>query len=93
MSFFEALMLLCFGAAWPFSIYKSYRSRQNSGKSVFFLGIVLIGYISGIIHKIFYNFDPVIYLYGLNGIMVSMDMILYFRNRRYERLDNTASYR
>jgi len=93
VSFFEALMLLCFGAAWPFSIYKSYRSRQNSGKSVFFLGIVLIGYISGIIHKIFYNFDPVIYLYGLNGIMVSMDMILYFRNRRYERLDNTASYR
>ena len=24
MSIFEVLMLLCFGAAWPFSIYKSY---------------------------------------------------------------------
>lgn len=91
MSFFEALMLICFGAAWPFSIYKSYHSRQNSGKSVFFLGIILVGYIAGIIHKIFYSFDPVIYLYCLNGIMVAVDMLLYFRNRSCERAANTMS--
>jgi len=91
LSFFEALMLICFGAAWPFSIYKSYRSRQNSGKSVFFLGIVLVGYISGIIHKMVYSFDLVIYLYCLNAMMVSTDMVLYFRNRRYEKLNSTNS--
>jgi len=36
MSMFEIIMLVCFGAAWPFSIYKSYTSRSNAGKSIFF---------------------------------------------------------
>jgi len=82
VSIFEAIMLLCFGAAWPFSIYKSYKSRSIKGKSFFFLIIVLTGYISGILHKIFYNYDNVIYLYILNMFMVGIDIILYFRNRR-----------
>lgn len=82
MSVFEAVMLLCFGAAWPFSIYKSFKSKSIQGKSLFFLIIVLTGYISGIMHKLLYNYDQVIYLYLLNGIMVSMDIGLYLRNRR-----------
>ena len=82
MSVFEAIMLLCFGAAWPFSIYKSYKSKSIKGKSLFFLIIVLTGYISGIMHKLLYNYDPVIYLYLLNAIMVSTDIGLYLRNRR-----------
>ena len=82
MSIFEIGMLLCFGFAWPFSIYRSYTSRQNSGKSLPFLLILLLGYISGILHKIFYNFDPVIYLYILNSIMVSIDILLFYRNKR-----------
>ncbi len=82
MSVFEAIMLLCFGAAWPFSIYKSYKSKSIKGKSLFFLIIVLIGYISGIMHKLLYNYDQVIYLYLLNTIMVSTDIGLYLRNRR-----------
>lgn len=82
MSVFEAVMLLCFGAAWPFSIYKSYKSKSIQGKSLFFLIIVLTGYISGIMHKLLYNYDQVIYLYLLNGIMVSTDIGLYLRNRR-----------
>jgi hypothetical protein len=45
MSIFEMIMLVCFGAAWPFSIIKSYKSRDNNGKSVVFLFIVVIGYI------------------------------------------------
>ena len=79
---FEILMLLCFGAAWPFSIYKSYKSRKNAGKSVVFLAIVLAGYVAGVLHKIIYNMDAVIYLYILNGVMVLVDMGLYFRNYR-----------
>jgi len=79
---FEMLMLLCFGAAWPVSIYKSYTSRKNSGKSLGFLIIILIGYISGVIHKILYSRDPVIVLYILNSIMVSIDIALYFRNKK-----------
>lgn len=84
MSFFEILMLVCFGAAWPFSIYKSYTSRHNNGKSVVFLFIVVVGYIAGILHKLFYSYDAVIFLYALNGVMVSVDIALYFRNKRLE---------
>jgi len=82
MSMFEIIMLVCFGAAWPFSIYKSYTSRSNAGKSIFFLLVVLTGYLSGMLHKLIYSFDPVIYLYMLNFCLVSTDIILYFRNKR-----------
>ena len=78
---FEAIMLLCFGAAWPFSIYKTYRSASNQGKSLRFMVIVGIGYLSGIIYKAFYHFDPVIYLYVLNTIFVLTDIVLYFHNK------------
>ncbi|TAL25088.1 MAG: hypothetical protein EPN94_06010 [Nitrospirae bacterium] len=75
-------MLLCFGAAWPVSIYKSYTSRTTAGKSVTFLFIVLIGYIAGIFHKVFNNFDFVIWLYIMNAAMVAVDILLYMRNKR-----------
>ena len=86
MSIFEIVMLICFGAAWPFSVYRSYRSRTNAGKSPFFLGVVFLGYISGILHKIFYSSDPVIFLYLLNAVMVAGDIVLYFRNRKLDLL-------
>jgi hypothetical protein len=82
MSPFEVIMLLCFGAAWPVSIVKSYKARVNSGKSVMFLFIIVVGYISGIIHKLIYSHDAVIFLYILNSIMVSIDICLYYRNKR-----------
>lgn len=85
MSPFEILMLLCFGSAWPVSIYKSITSRRTGGKSVIFLFIIGTGYIAGTLHKIFYSFDPVIVLYILNALMVSTDIILYYRNRGLER--------
>ncbi|HBI16000.1 MAG TPA: hypothetical protein DDY20_10890 [Desulfobulbaceae bacterium] len=85
MSVFEIMMLVCFGAAWPFSLYRSWRSRSNAGKSLFFLCVVLAGYISGLLHKLFYSFDQVIFLYLLNGLMVAGDILLYFRNRKLMR--------
>lgn len=85
MSIFELIMLLCFGAAWPISIYKSLVSKSNKGKSVLFLYIILIGYIAGITHKILYSYDFIIYLYILNGIMVLTDMLLYYRNKRISK--------
>ncbi|EGW38572.1 PQ-loop domain-containing transporter [Desulfosporosinus sp. OT] len=87
MSIFEIIMLVCFGAAWPFSIYKSYKSKSTNGKSAFFLFIILIGYVAGILNKIFYNFDNVVYLYALNLIMVALDLFLYMRNQRLKSKD------
>lgn len=91
MSPFEAVMLLCFGAAWPFSIYKSFKSRRNSGKSVVFLYVVVIGYISGVLHKLLYSYDAVIFLYILNSIMVSIDIMLYYRNKKLADADAAKS--
>jgi hypothetical protein len=82
VSYFEIIMLICFGSAWPFSIYMSYRSRTNAGKSILFLFVVFLGYISGCIHKIIYNYDIVIFLYILNGLMVFIDILLYYRNKK-----------
>ena len=84
MSPFEIIMLVCFGLAWPFSIYKSYTTREVGSKSLLFLFALLIGYVAGVIHKVFYLFDPVIYLYILNGVMVSVDIALTIRNRLYQ---------
>jgi len=81
ISIFEIIMLIAFGSAWPFSIIKSYRSRQIGGKSIVFLWVVLIGYAAGVIHKLQYNLDKVIFLYLLNSVMVSIDIALYYRNR------------
>lgn len=83
-SFFETGMLLCFGIAWPVNIYKSVKSKSTGGKSLMFQIVILIGYASGIIHKILYSHDIVLALYILNTIMVSVDTVLFLRNKRNE---------
>lgn len=84
MSVFEMGMLVCFGLAWPVNIYKSVKSRSTKGKSVMFLIVVWLGYVSGIIHKLVYSLDIVLFLYVLNLAMVSADIVLYIVNRRNE---------
>jgi hypothetical protein len=85
-SIYEAVMLLCFGAAWPFSIAKSLRSRSSKGKSAIFLAIILVGYAAGILNKVTLGQgrDPVLFLYALNALMVSADLALFYRNRRLD---------
>lgn len=84
---FEAGMLICFGISWPMSIAKSLRTKHVAGKSPLFMGIVDLGYVSGILHKIFYRPDWVIWLYVLNFAMVSFDLFLYFRYSAKARRD------
>ncbi len=92
MSIFEIMMLVCFGSAWPVSIYKSWISRTNKGKSIFFLVIVLLGYVAGILHKIFYYFDMVIILYCINFSMISIDLLVYYRNKKLDLFNSTSSH-
>lgn len=82
MSPFEGIMLICFGLSWPISIYKSLRVKRVEGKSLLFMGVVCFGYISGIIHKIFYSYDWIILLYAVNMLMILFDMTLYFHYNR-----------
>ena len=82
----EAFMVLSFGAAWPVSILKSYQARTAKGKSPFFLGIIIFGYICGIISKfVAGNTNYVVIFYLINLVMVSLDLLLYFRNLKLDR--------
>ena len=87
-SIFEAIMLVCFGVAWPASIYRSYVGRTSAGKSIVFLVVVEIGYMAGITHKITSGADAVIYLYVLNAVMVLVDIGLYVRNKNIDMRTN-----
>ena len=53
-SIFEILMLVCFGASWPFALIKTYKTKVVKGTSRLFLSLIFIGYLCGILHKIFY---------------------------------------
>ena len=33
----EVIMIVCFGASWPFNVIKSYKARTAKGKSPVFL--------------------------------------------------------
>ncbi|MEG1820321.1 MAG: hypothetical protein RR911_07905 [Oscillospiraceae bacterium] len=83
---FEAIMVISFGVSWPISIAKSYTSRTAKGKSVAFLFLILFGYVCGIISKILAdNITYVFIFYVLNLVLVSIDLILYFRNTKLDK--------
>lgn len=81
MDIFEAIMMVCFGASWPVSIWKTVKVKNPIGKSVIFLWLVEIGYISGIIYKLAHP-DWVIALYCLNAAMVGTDLFLVMKYNR-----------
>lgn len=83
---FELIMLACFGLSWPISVWKSIRSRSTQGKSVGFIIAIIIGYVSGILGKIISNqVNYVLIAYCFNLIVVSVDLGMYFVNRRVEK--------
>ncbi|HOU15908.1 MAG TPA: hypothetical protein PKZ84_22615 [Anaerolineae bacterium] len=49
------------------------------GKSPLFLAVICLGYLSGILHKLFFALDWVIVLYAINLVMVATDLFLYYR--------------
>ena len=84
---FEFIMLLCFGLSWPISVYKSIKSGSTQGKSVVFIIAIVIGYISGILGKfIGGQINYVLVIYCFNLVVVSIDLTLYFINKRREKL-------
>jgi hypothetical protein len=78
-SIFEIVMLTCFGISWPISIAKALRTHEVDGKSPGFMCVICVGYLSGILHKVFFAYDFVIWLYVFNFLLVSLDLWLYFR--------------
>lgn len=88
---FEAVMVICFGLSWPMSVYKSWKSRTAKGKSLTFEVFIWLGYVSGIAGKLIqHNITYVFIFYILNIVMVSVDILLYFRNMRLDHLDDAG---
>ncbi len=81
-SIFEFGMLACFGLCWPVSVYTSVKTKRTEGKSLLFMLIVFFGYIFGVTHKYYYNFDFVIILYISNLLLVFIDIVLYLKYSR-----------
>jgi len=78
----EAVMMICFGVSWPLSIWKTYRVKNPSGKSIAFLWLIIVGYLSGMAGKIVTgNVDWVIGFYALNTLMVGTDLFLVYLYR------------
>ena len=83
MQIVEFIMLACFGLSWPISVYKSIKSKSTQGKSIVFIIAIIIGYISGIIGKIVnHQLTYVLIIYCFNLIVVSVDLVLFFINRK-----------
>ena len=86
MEIFEAVMVICFGLSWPMSVYKSWTSRTAKGKSLTFEIFILLGYVSGIIGKLVGGHITYVFIfYIINTVMVSVDILLYFRNAKLDR--------
>lgn len=87
-------MLVSFGASWPLNVIKSYRARTTKGKSLPFLCLILFGYVAGTASKFandaymaaFSEKWYVLFFYVLNFVMVFIDFLLYFRNRKLDQL-------
>ena len=82
MSWFEIAMLVCFGASWSFSIHKMLKTGKSEGKSLLFLLLVMIGYVFGVIHKLFFHLDVVILLYAALFFVVLIDCVVMLRLRK-----------
>ena len=94
----EIIMILSFGMSWPANVLKSYKARTAKGKSISFLCLIFFGYIAGIASKFtneaymaaFSEKWYVLFFYFLNRVMVGLDIILYFRNVRLDKIAERA---
>ena len=88
----EIVMLVAFGASWPVNLVKNYKARSTKGVSILFYSLIFFGYIAGILSKFFNedymaNFSSkwyVLIFYFFNLIVVGLNIIVYFRNKRLE---------
>lgn len=93
--FFEIMMIVSFGVSWPMNVIKSFKARTTKGKSLSFLYLILLGYVAGIISKFvnsayMSNFAEkwyVLFFYILNFIMVGTDLIIYYRNKKLDKVN------
>lgn len=83
----EIVMLVCFGLSWPMSVVKNIRAKTARTMSLSFTLLIIGGYIAGITAKILSNqINFVLIAYLLNLAIVSLNVVVYFINRRYDKI-------
>lgn len=83
----EIVMLICFGLSWPMSVVKNIRAKTARTMSLPFTLLIIGGYIAGITAKILSNqINFVLVAYLLNLAIVSLNVVVYFINRRYDKI-------
>lgn len=95
----EIVMIVSFGASWPLNVLKSYRARTTKGKSLPFLVLIFFGYVAGIASKFlnetymaqFSSKWYVLVFYFLNLTMVGIDLALWCRNYRLDKMADKAA--
>ena len=87
----ETIMLVCFGFSWPLNLIKAYRAKTAESTSLPFILLIITGYIAGISAKLVLgNISYVLIAYLLNLAIVSLNLIVYFRN---VTLDKKTKYK
>ena len=80
-SILETVMLVCFGFSWPLNVIKAYRAGTAKGTSLPFILLIITGYIAGISAKLLTGqINYVLIAYILNLAIVSLNVVVYFRN-------------
>lgn len=80
-SILETVMLVCFGFSWPLNVIKAYKAKTAKGTSLPFILLIIAGYIAGISAKLITGqINYVLIAYILNLAIVSLNVVVYFRN-------------
>ena len=77
----ETIMLVCFGFSWPMNLIKAYKAKTAKSTSLPFILLIITGYVAGISAKFALgNLNYVLVAYFLNLAIVSLNLVVYFRN-------------
>lgn len=93
----EVGMVVCFGISWPLNIYKAWKAKTAKGSSVLFYFFIWIGYLFGLgskyirLQRGIATPGYVWFFYLLNTIMVSIGILVYFRNKMYDKTRNARA--
>ena len=80
-SILETVMLVCFGFSWPLNVIKAYKAKTAKGTSLQFILLIITGYVAGISAKLISGqINYVLIAYILNLVIVSLSVVVYFRN-------------
>jgi hypothetical protein len=95
-NFLEVMMVVLFGVSWPLNIVKAWRARTAKGMSVLFYYFIWAGYLFGIASKVVKVYDGVStpayvwFFYILNILMVSVGIVIYYRNAALDKKSEAA---